>query len=212
MKFILAKKIEMSQVFDGHGSVHPVTWLLAGPVFITQKKSAEKDGYVSVQVGFGAKKEKNVKKPQKKLGNYAVFKEFKPITSNVSPARNATHSVVGGLPEVGDKIDVSVFKEGDVVNVSGTSKGKGFQGVVKRHGFHGGPRTHGQKHSEREPGSIGATWPQRVLKGRRMPGRMGSDRVTVRNLKVIKIIPEKNLMAIEGAIPGHRGSLVEIRG
>jgi len=196
MKFILAKKIEMSQVFDGQGRVHPVTWLLAGPVFITQKKSAEKDGYVSVQVGFGARKEKNVKKPQKKLGNFEGFREFR-----------GEHPM-----NVGDKIDVSVFKEGDAVNVSGTSKGKGFQGVVKRHGFAGGPRTHGQKHSEREPGSIGATWPQRVLKGRRMPGRMGTERVTVRNLKVIKIIPEKNLMAVSGAIPGNRGSLVEIRG
>ena len=200
MKFILAKKIEMSQVFGDDGKVRPVTWLEAGPVFITQKKSAEKDGYVSVQVGFGAKKEKNIKKPQKKLGNFAIFKEFKPLTSGVS------------LPEVGDKIDVSVFTEGDAVNVSGTSKGKGFQGVVKRHGFAGGSRTHGQKHSEREPGSIGATWPQRVLKGRRMPGRMGGERVTVRNLKVIKIIPEKNLLAVSGAIPGNRGSLVEIRG
>ena len=196
MKFILGKKIEMSQIFDDQGRVHPVTWLLAGPVFVTQKKSAEKDGYVSVQVGFGARKEKNVKKPQKKLGNFEGFREFR-----------GEHPM-----NVGDKIDVSVFKEGDIVNVSGTSKGKGFQGVVKRHGFAGGPRTHGQKHSEREPGSIGATWPQRVLKGRRMPGRMGSDRVTVRNLKIIKIIPEKNLMAIEGAIPGNRGSLVEIRG
>ena len=201
MKFILAKKVEMSQVFDGQGRVHPVTWLLAGPIFITQKKSAEKDGYVSVQVGFGSKKEKNVKKPQKIRqladGHYpAVFREFR-----------------GDSPlNVGDKIDVSVFQEGDAVNVSGTSKGKGFQGVVKRHGFAGGPRTHGQKHSEREPGSIGATWPQRVLKGRRMPGRMGGDRVTVRNLKIIKIIPEKNLMAVSGAIPGHRGSLVEVRG
>ena len=200
MKFILAKKIEMSQVFGDDGKVRPVTWLEAGPIFVTQKKSAEKDGYVSVQVGFGAKKEKNVNKPQKKLGNFAMFKEFKPLTSGVS------------LPEVGDKIDVSVFTEGDAVNVSGTSKGKGFQGVVKRHGFAGGSRTHGQKHSEREPGSIGATWPQRVLKGRRMPGRMGSERVTVRNLKIIKIIPEKNLMAISGAIPGNRGSLVEVRG
>ena len=196
MKFILAKKVEMSQVFDENGRVHPVTWLLAGPIFVTQKKSAEKDGYVSVQVGFGSKKEKNVKKPQKKLGNFEGFREFR-----------GEHPM-----NVGDKIDVSVFKEGDIVNVSGTSKGKGFKGVVKRHGFAGGPRTHGQKHSEREPGSIGATWPQRVLKGRRMPGRMGSDRVTVRNLKIIKIIPEKNLMAIEGAIPGNRGSLVEIRG
>lgn len=196
MKFILAKKIEMSQVFGDKGRVQPVTWLEAGPVFVAQKKTKEKDGYTAVQVGFGAKKEKNIKKPQKKLGNYAVFREFKS----------------GDSLEVGSTVDVTAFAEGDAVNVSGTSKGKGFQGVVKRHGFHGGPRTHGQKHSEREPGSIGATWPQRVLKGKRMPGRMGGERVTVQNLKVIKIIPEKNLMAISGAIPGHRGSLVEIRG
>lgn len=201
MKFILAKKIEMSQIFDDKGRVHPVTWLLAGPIFITQKKSAEKDGYVAVQVGFGSKKEKNIKKPQKIRqladGHYpAIFREFR-----------GEHPM-----NVGDKIDVSVFQEGDVVNISGISKGKGFQGVVKRHGFHGGPRTHGQKHSEREAGSIGAVWPQRVLKGKRMAGRMGTERVTVRNLKVIKIIPERNLIAVEGAIPGHRGSLVEVRG
>lgn len=183
MKFILAKKIEMSQIFDDNGRVHPVTWLLAGPIFVTQKKTKEKDGYTSVQVGFGKTK-----------------REFR--------QRDGKELSLG----VGDKIEAAVFKEGDTINVSGISKGKGFQGVVKRHGFAGGPRTHGQKHSEREPGSIGAVWPQRVLKGKRMAGHMGVDRVTVRNLKVIKIIPEKNLMAIEGAIPGHRGSLVEIRG
>src|SRR3989344_5144285 len=144
-KFILAKKIEMSQVFDDKGKVHPVTWLEAGPMFVTQQKTKEKDGYTAVQV-------------------------------------------------------------------SGTTKGKGFQGTVKRHGFHGGPRTHGQKHSERAPGSIGAVWPQRVLKGKRMSGHMGVDRVTVKNLKVIKIVPEKNLIAISGAVPGHRGSVVEVRG
>ncbi|MBI2021044.1 50S ribosomal protein L3 [Candidatus Giovannonibacteria bacterium] len=199
-KFILAKKIEMSQIFDDKGTVHPVTWLEAGPVFVTQKKSKEKDGYVAVQIGFGSKKEKNVKKPQKRLGNFSVFKEFRQRDESEPPLN------------IGDKIDASVFGEGDVVEVSGTSKGKGFQGVVKRHGFHGGPRTHGQKHSEREPGSIGAVWPQRVLKGKRMAGHMGVDRITVKNLKVIKILPDKNLMAIEGAIPGHRGSLVEVRG
>lgn len=196
MKFILAKKIEMSQVFDDKGKVHPVTWLLAGPIFVTQAKTKEKDGYTAVQVGFGSKKEKNINKAQRKLGNYEVFKEFK----------------AGDGLSVGDKIEISTFAEGDKIEVSGTSKGKGFQGVVKRHGFHGGPRTHGQKHSERAPGSIGAVWPQRVLKGKRMGGRMGEDRVTVKNLKVIKIIPEKNLMAISGAVPGHRGSLVEVRG
>ena len=195
----------MSQIFDDKGRVQPVTWLEAGPIFVTQQKTKEKDWYVAVQVGFGAKKEKNarldsqarqVKKPQKKLGNYSVFREFR--------ADNAVN--------LGDKIDVTAFTEGDAVNVSGISKGKGFQGVVKRHGFRGGPRTQGKKHSEREPGSIGSTWPQRVIKGKRMPGHMGTDRVTVRNLKVLKILPEKNLMAVSGAIPGPRGSLVEVRG
>src|SRR3989344_2988872 len=111
MKFILAKKVEMSQVFDEKGAVHPVTWLLAGPVFVTQQKTKEKDGYTAVQVGFGSKKEKNIKKPQKKLGNYEVFKEFRPLTSDAQ------------LPVVGDKIDSSIFKEGDTIEVSGTSKG-----------------------------------------------------------------------------------------
>ena len=206
-KFILAKKIEMSQVFDDKGKVHPVTWLEAGPMFVTQQKTKEKDGYTAVQVGFGSKKEKNVKKPQKICqladGNYpAIFREFRVQ----HPASDIQ------LPIVGDKIEATVFAEGDIVQVSGTTKGKGFQGTVKRHGFHGGPRTHGQKHSERAPGSIGAVWPQRVLKGKRMSGHMGVDRVTVKNLKVIKIVPEKNLIAISGAVPGHRGSVVEIRG
>ncbi|KKT40978.1 50S ribosomal protein L3 [Candidatus Giovannonibacteria bacterium RIFCSPHIGHO2_02_43_13] len=206
-KFILAKKIEMSQVFDDKGKVHPVTWLEAGPMFVTQQKTKEKDGYTAVQVGFGSKKEKNVKKPQKICqladGNYpAIFREFRVQ----HPASDIQ------LPIVGDKIEATVFAEGDIVQVSGTTKGKGFQGTVKRHGFHGGPRTHGQKHSERAPGSIGAVWPQRVLKGKRMSGHMGVDRVTVKNLKVIKIVPEKNLIAISGAVPGHRGSVVEVRG
>lgn len=196
MKFILAKKVEMSQVFDDKGKVHPVTWLEAGPIFVTQQKTNDKDGYTAIQVGFGSKKEKNVKKPQKPLGNYAGFREIR----------------TGEIIAVGEKIEATVFAEGDTVQVSGITKGKGFQGTVKRHGFHGGPRTHGQKHSERAPGSIGAVWPQRVLKGKRMSGHMGVDRVTVKNLKVIKIIPEKNLMAVTGAIPGHRGSLVEVRG
>lgn len=205
MKFILAKKVEMSQIFDDKGKVQPITWLEAGPIFVTQNKTKEKDGYIAVQVGFGARKEKNVKRPQKKLGNFAHFKEFR-LPNFQSPTSNSQ------FPNVGNKIDSSVFQEGDNVHISGISKGKGFQGVVKRHRFKGGSRTHGQKHSEREPGSIGATWPQRVIKGKRMPGHMGTDRVTVRNLKVLKIIPERNLMAISGAIPGSRGSLVEIRG
>lgn len=186
----------MSQIFDDVGKIHPVTWLEAGPIFVTQPKTKEKDGYIAVQIGFGSKKDKRAKKPQKKLGNYRYFREARDVSDL----------------NVGDKITVETFKEGEKVNISGITKGKGFQGVVKRHGFKGGRRTHGQKHSEREPGSIGAVWPQRVLKGKRMAGRMGGDRITVKNLKVIKIIPDRNMMAVEGAVPGNRGTLLEVRG
>lgn len=199
-KFMLAQKIQMSQIFDEAGNVIPVTVLRAGPVTVNQVREKNKDGYEALVVGFGEKKEKNIKKPQrvqmKDLGNFRWLKEFR-----TSP---------GDLKR-GDKIGVSIFKEGEIVKVSGSSKGKGFQGVVKRHGFAGGPRTHGQKHSEREPGSIGATWPQRVLKGKKMPGRMGGGRITVSNLKILKIEPDKNLLYIKGAVPGARGSLLEIR-
>src|SRR3989344_6186113 len=204
-KFILAKKIEMSQVFDDKGKVHPVTWLEAGPMFVTQQKTKEKDGYTAVQVGFGSKKEKNVKKPQKICqladGNYpAIFREFRVQ----HPASDIQ------LPIVGDKIEATVFAEGDIVQVSGTTKGKGFQGTVKRHGFHGGPRTHCQKHSERAPGSIGGGLRTHVPKGMRMAGRMGGDRITQKNLKVIFLDKENNIMLVKGAIAGKRGSLVVI--
>ena len=194
MKFILARKIEMSQIFDGNGRVQPVTWLEAGPIFVTQKKSEEKDGYVAVQVGFSAKKGKNVEKPQKKLGNFQYFREFKTSALNV-----------------GDKIEATAFEEGDFVNVSGVSKGKGFQGVVKRHGFHGGPKSHGQKDRHRAPGSIGASWPQFTIKGMRMAGRMGGDKVTVKNLEIVEVDRENNLIALKGAIPGRRGTLIMMK-
>lgn len=184
MKFILAKKIEMAQVFDGAGAVHPVTWLLAGPLVVTDVRTHERDGYEAVQVGF-----------EKSKGNFRYSKEFKVDAPQLKQ---------------GDAIDVSIFQEGEKMRVTATSKGKGFQGVVKRHGFKGGSRTHGQKHSEREPGSIGSVWPQRVVKGTRMAGRMGGSTITIRNIKILKIIPEKNLMAVEGAVPGHRGTLVAI--
>lgn len=199
-KFILGTKQEMSQTFDEDGNAIPVTLIEAGPIFVTQLKTEEKDGYGAVQVGFGKKKSKNIKKPQRKLGEYKWLKEARlPLDGLDSP-------------KVGEKIDVSVFQKGDVVKVSGISKGKGFQGVVKRHGFHGGPRSHGQKHSEREGGSIGATGPQRVFKGKKMPGRMGGERVTVKNLKITDVVLEKNLLLISGAVPGRRGTLLEIRG
>ncbi|MEK7152236.1 MAG: 50S ribosomal protein L3 [Patescibacteria group bacterium] len=201
MKFILGTKEEMSQIFTEDGTAIPVTLLSAGPVVVTQVKTGEKDGYEAVQVGYGAKNPRNINKAEKGhfkgLGNFRYVKEFR--------------TALGGI-KVGDSFDVSSFEPGDVVEVSGVSKGKGFQGVVKRHGFHGGPRTHGQKHSEREPGSIGATGPQRVFKGTRMGGRMGADRVTVKRLKVVAIDKENNVMAVSGAIPGRRGTVIEITG
>lgn len=197
MKFIIGKKQNMTQIFDKEGRVHPATVLSTGPVVVTQIKNKEKDGYEAVQVGYGEKKEKKVNKAQKTKGNFEGFKEFE-----------------GGAGEykVGDKIDISSFAEGDKIEISSISKGKGFQGVVKRHGFHGGPRTHGQKHSEREPGSIGATGPQRVFKGKKMGGRMGNDRVTLKKVKIIQIDKDNNQLVVRGAVPGRRGTLVEITG
>ncbi len=195
MKYLLATKQYMTQVFDEGGNVHPSTVLSAGPVVVTQVKNKERDGYEALQVGFGNRREKNIKKPQRPKGAFRVLREF----------RGA------GGRNVGDTIDVSLFESGEKVSVSALSKGKGFQGVVKRHGFHGGARSHGQKHSEREPGSIGATNMQRVMKGMRMAGRMGSDRVTVRNLKILQVNPVENILVVGGAIPGRRGTLVEIR-
>ena len=187
MKFMLAQKIEMSQIFDEAGIVKPVTILRAGPLVVTQVKTSEKDKYEALQLGFGAKKEKNLTKPVK--GHLKDLGSFRWLREARMPA---------GELKRGDKIDISIFKEGDKVKVSGLSKGRGFQGAVKRHGFRGG--------------SIGATWPQRVIKGKRMPGRMGGIRVSVKNLEIVKIEPEKNLLYIRGALPGARGSLVEIRG
>lgn len=190
----------MAQIFDGEGNVVPVTLIRATPNTVLQVKTKDKDGYEAIQVGFGQRRLKNIKKPQrghfKELGNFRYVREFRG----------------SGSLKLGDGVDVSFFKEGDVVKVSGISKGKGFQGVVKRHGFHGAPATHGTKHAHRQPGSIGATWPQRVIKGMRMAGRMGGDRVSVRNLKVVKVDVESNMLAVKGAVPGRRGTLLEIRG
>lgn len=200
MKFILGTKQHMTQVWGDEGKAFPATVISAGPVSVTQLKDAEKDGYTAMQVGYGERKEKNINNAQKKIGNFRYIREFRP-----THGEEQAH-------KVGDTIDVTSFEVGDVIEVSAISKGKGFQGGVKRHGFHGGPRSHGQKHSEREPGSIGATGPQRVFKGTRMAGRMGADRVTVKNLKVLQIDPKENILVVSGAVPGHRGTLVEIRG
>ena len=210
MKFILGLKKNMAQVFDDKGNVVPVTVVEAGPIVITQIKTAKVDGYDAVQVGYGVKKEKNISKAVKGhvkgLGNFRYIKEIRAYEDKDIKA-------LAGM-KVGDKIDLSTFKEGDAVTVSSTSKGKGFQGVVKRHGFKGGPRSHGQKHSEREPGSIsgGTREGGRVPKKMRMAGRMGSDTVTISGLKVVQIDAATNEVLILGAVAGRRGTLVEITG
>ncbi|MFA6095510.1 MAG: 50S ribosomal protein L3 [Candidatus Paceibacterota bacterium] len=201
MKFTLGTKVSMTQVFDGEGVAYPATVLSAGPLTVTTLRTLEKDGYTAVQVGFGVQKESRVNKAQKKLGAFRHIAEFR-----VAPDMLATF-------KVGDKVDISTFKEGDLVTASATSKGKGFQGAVKRHHFKGGSRTHGQKHSEREVGSInggGRVGSGRVAKGKRMPGRMGGDMVTVKNLKVLQVRPESNELVLHGSLPGPKGTLVSI--
>jgi len=206
MKFILGKKIGMTQIFKGD-NVIPITLIESGPNFVTQVKTKEKDGYVAVQLGFGAKKEKNIKKPQR--GHLAKIQNTKYKIPNVRWLKefrlNSTEL------KSGDQINVSTFAPGDKVNIIAISKGKGFQGVVKRHGFHGGPKSHGQKDRHRAPGSIGASWPQHVIKGMKMAGRMGGDKVTVKNLEIIEVDKENNLIAVKGAIPGRKGTLVMIK-
>lgn len=201
MKFILGTKENMTEYFSPDGVVTPVTIVSVGPNVITQIKTKSTDGYNAVQVGFGMKNPKNLSKSLKghlkDLGSFRYIREFRTESE----------------PEykVGDIFNMSeLFKVGDKLQVSSISKGKGFQGVVKRHGFSGGPRSHGQKHSEREPGSIGGGLRTRVPKGMRMAGRMGSDRITQKNLQVIFIDNENNTMLIKGAIAGKRGTLVEL--
>lgn len=203
MKFILGRKIGMSQVFVGSQDkkkVIPITLIEAGPCVIIQvKEDTKKDGYNAVQVGYGEKK--IINKPLaghlKNLGRFRYLKEFR--TDNDDKKY-----------KVGDKIDTSVFAIGDKVKVYGTSKAKGFQGVVKRHGFKGGPASHGQKHSLREPGSIGCGFPEHVLKGKRMAGRMGGERITQTGLEIVEIDNKNNLLAIKGSIPGKQGGLVGV--
>jgi large subunit ribosomal protein L3 len=202
MKFILGTKINMTQYFADNGQVTPVTVVAAGPVTVTEVKTTERDGYQAVRVGYGVRKTKNVSK--------AVRGQLKDLATDKEIFAVMREFPMDGEPKVGDKVEVSTFAEGDVVEVSGITKSKGFQGVVKRHGFSGGPRSHGQKHSEREPGSIGSTARQRVIKGLRMAGRMGGERVTVKNLKIVKVDPENNYLYISGAIPGRRGTMLEI--
>jgi len=204
MKFILGEKIAMSQIFTEDGVVHPVSAIQSGPMTVVQVKNKAKDGYDAVQYGYGVRNEKNINKAQighaKTLGNFRYYREERlPKEATVN---------------AGDTFSTEIFSVGDVVEVSGITKGKGFQGVVKRHMFEGGRRSHGQKHSEREAGSIGGGGRKggRVAKGMRMPGRMGYDRVTVKNLKIVAVDPSTNQIYVSGAIPGRRGTLIEIKG
>jgi large subunit ribosomal protein L3 len=201
MKFILGTKENMTEIFTDDGVVVPVTVINAGPVTVTRIFEKSKDGYDAVQVGFGSQKEHRITKAvrgQMKGGNFKLIKEFRIKSGEKTDLKE------------GDVINASVFETGDKLQVSGISKGKGFQGVVKRHGFAGGPRSHGQKHSEREPGSIGGGLRTHVPKGMRMAGRMGSDRITYKNLKVVAVDVENNKILIKGALPGKRGTLIEV--
>ena len=207
MKFILAKKEKMTRVFGEDGRARAGTILTADPVTVTQVKTEDgKDAYSAIQVGVGTRKTKNISKAV--LGHtrgkgYTDIREF----------RVSDSEVVSGELAVGRNIAADIFAVGDVVQVSGISKGKGFSGVVKRHGFHGGPRTHGQKHTERSPGSIGGGGGRaggRVTKGMRMAGRMGTDRVTVTNLKILVVDAREGKIIVSGAVPGRRGTLLEV--
>jgi large subunit ribosomal protein L3 len=202
-KTIFGVKGKMTQVFNDQGVVSAATIIEATPMTVTQVKTQEKDGYQALQVAIGDRKAKNLSKPV--LGHL----------KDLAPARFIREIRTTDSAERGAKLDVAAFVVGDVVEVSAISKGKGFQGVVKRHGFHGGPRSHGQKNKERAPGSIGGSGGRaggRVAKGIRMAGRMGGDRITVKNLKVLQVDAVSNTIIISGAIPGKPGTLVEIRG
>ena len=199
MKFQLAEKLQMTQVFDSEGNVHAVTILRAPGVVITDVKSIKRDGYNAVQVAMDEQKVSRSTKAE--LGHfggkaYKSVREFRTETGDV---------------QKGAVLKADIFTAGDIVSVAGTTKAKGFQGVVKRHGFTGGWGQHGQKHSHREPGSIGDTGQQKVSKGRKMGGRMGGERVTVKNLSIFSVDAEKGFILVKGAVPGRRGTLIELR-
>lgn len=208
MKFIIGKKIEMTQVWQGE-KVIAVTKVQAGPCPVVQLKTEAQDGYNSVQLGFGEKKEKNIRKPQ--LGHLKkakiLSKDGKINLRHSREFRDENKNL-----KVGDIVSVDTFEIGDTVKVIGTSKGKGFQGDVRRHHFHGHNATHGTKDQVRTGGSIGAGGPQHVFKGLRMPGRMGNTRATASNLKIVQIDKENNILYISGAVPGARNGLVMISG
>ncbi len=200
---LLGRKLGMMQVFSDKGEVIPVTVIAAGPCIVTQVRTVERDGYAAVQIGYEQVEPRKLTKPQQghlKAANALLryLREF--------PADNPQEHTPGEV------INVELFKPGQKIDISGTSKGHGFTGVVKRWGFHGGPKTHGQSDRHRAPGSIGAgTTPGRVWKGQKMAGRMGGKRVTIQNLEVVEVLPEKNLILVKGSVPGARTGLIEIR-
>ncbi|MBW6457874.1 MAG: 50S ribosomal protein L3 [FCB group bacterium] len=202
MNGIIGKKIGMTRIFDERGRNIPVTVIEAGPCYVTQIKTDETDGYTAVQIGFEEVREKLVTKPE--LGH---LKGAGKVLRNLKEFRMTE---LNGL-KVGDEVHVDIFKKGDIIAVTGTSKGKGFQGTVKRHNFSGGPKSHGQKDRLRAPGSIGASSsPSRVWKGMKMSGQMGNDTVTVRNIEVVEIRSDKNILLVKGSVPGSRNGIVQI--
>jgi large subunit ribosomal protein L3 len=206
MKGILGKKVGMTQVFNDRGEVIPVTVIEAGPCYVAQIKTVERDGYTAVQLGFGETKPKRLTQPQLKH----LQKSNLPAVRHLRELR-LTAEELADLQE-GQRLTVDIFEAGELVDVTGTSKGKGFAGVVKRHGFRGGPKTHGQSDRHRAPGSIGAcTTPGKVMKGMRMAGRMGGERVTVQSLEIVLVDAERNLLAVKGAVPGAKNGLVQVR-
>jgi len=206
VKVILGKKVGMTQVFDEHGDAIPVTVIEAGPCYVTQIKTLDTDGYEAVQLGFEETKPQRVSGGEKghlersKLPVLRHLREFRLRTDQLDDINE------------GMRVLVDVFEPGDYVDVVGTSKGRGFAGVMKRHGFGGGPITHGQSDRQRAPGSVGASaYPGRVWKGKRMPGRMGGQRVSAQNLRVVLVDPERNLLAVSGSVPGSKGGLVMVK-
>jgi large subunit ribosomal protein L3 len=204
MKGILGRKLGMAQIFDDNGEVIPVTIIEAGPCFVTQKKTLEKDGYTAIQVGFEETKPKRLTKGQ--IGH--LQKSDLPLVRHLRELRLSNVDDY----EVGQRLTVAMFEAGECVDVVGTSKGRGFAGTIKRHNFRRQPKTHGQSDRERAPGSVGATTtPGRVHKGKPMPGHMGAARVTSQNLRVAMVDPERNLLAVNGSVPGANGGLVLVK-
>ena len=202
-KGLIGKKIGMTQIFNEEGKVIPVTVIEAGPCVVSQVKTEETDGYNSIQLGFGAIKESKVNKPER--GHFTK--------ANIAPARYLREFRVDSIEDVkvGDELKADIFMAGDKIDIQGTSKGKGFQGVIKRHGQHRGPMGHGSMY-HRRPGSMGSTsTPGRVFKGKKLPGHMGAETVTIQNLEVIKVDLDKNIILVKGSVPGPKGAILKIK-